>query len=294
MIKSLMLLAALLFAMPCYAQDVPQKDKIDNLIEQLGDDNYEVREAAHIELESIGKPALSALRKAIKDEDIEIASRAEELVEKISGKRPSPESKPVPQPRTPSPDLDLPDPSDLQELLEGLGGEDQFPEEFQGILEMFKDFMDENGSGALDPQSLFEKLFGNKTPDTPKPVVSKIEQELGIKVAPLPEALRVHLNMPANQGLLVVDVTKSNKRFQKHDILNKINKSLIPPKGRDQDGWSKTATHISNIKQLELLRDSSCSIEFVRKGKVEVRNVKRIKVLTKSPQKSKSDKERDF
>ncbi len=274
---------ALLFTVPCFAQDAPQKDKIANLIEQLGDDEYESREAAHTELESIGKPALAALRKAADDKDIERASRAEELVEKISGKRVDRnKDEPIPQPRTPpnSPIPDLPVP-DLQELLRGFD-EDQFPQELQGILEMFKNLMDKNGSGTLDPQNLFEKLFGNKAPNIPEPipvpVVSKIEQELGIKVVPLPEALRVHLNIPANQGLLVVDATKSNKCFQKHDVLNRINKNPAPSKKSDWGTWSKTATHISNIKQLELLRDAPCSIELVRKGGAAIRDIQKIVV----------------
>src|SRR5258708_19125262 len=57
--------------------------KITQLITKLGSDNFREREAANKELDSIGEPALEALRKAAKSTDMEIANRAAALIGKI-------------------------------------------------------------------------------------------------------------------------------------------------------------------------------------------------------------------
>jgi hypothetical protein len=57
--------------------------KINQLITQLGSDNFRQRDAANKELDAIGEPALEALRKAAKSNDMEIANRAAALVGKI-------------------------------------------------------------------------------------------------------------------------------------------------------------------------------------------------------------------
>ena len=62
------------------AGEKTQEKRIERLIQQLGDDAYEKREAAQRELEAIGRPALPALRKATSHEDPEVASRAEAIV----------------------------------------------------------------------------------------------------------------------------------------------------------------------------------------------------------------------
>jgi uncharacterized protein (TIGR03067 family) len=65
----------------------PDKDteaqRIVGLIQQLGDDELEKREAASKELEAIGEPALAALRKAASSEDAEVRRRAESVIEAL-------------------------------------------------------------------------------------------------------------------------------------------------------------------------------------------------------------------
>jgi hypothetical protein len=58
--------------------------KIAKLIEQLGDDSFETRQAATEALDKIGKPALGALEKALTNADSEIRKRAKDLVGRIS------------------------------------------------------------------------------------------------------------------------------------------------------------------------------------------------------------------
>jgi tetratricopeptide (TPR) repeat protein len=58
-------------------------DRIDQLIEQLGDDEFTVRERAQAELARIGVEAYDALQGAVAHEDIEVAARAQYLVRVI-------------------------------------------------------------------------------------------------------------------------------------------------------------------------------------------------------------------
>ncbi len=57
--------------------------KINELIAKLGSNNFRERDAANKELNAIGEPALEALRKAAKSNDMEIANRAAALISKI-------------------------------------------------------------------------------------------------------------------------------------------------------------------------------------------------------------------
>lgn len=74
--------SVLLAALPSAAGDVPSREKIDKLIEQLGSDDFAQRLSASQELAAIGKPAFAALRKAAKSENAEVRSRALELLSK--------------------------------------------------------------------------------------------------------------------------------------------------------------------------------------------------------------------
>jgi hypothetical protein len=69
--------------LPSPADETPRKEKIDQLIEQLGSSNFAEREKATKELEAIGPPALEALRKAAKSDDAEVRKRAETLLPKL-------------------------------------------------------------------------------------------------------------------------------------------------------------------------------------------------------------------
>ena len=50
------------------------------LVEQLGDDSFEIREAAYSQLEKLGKTAQPALEEAVKSKDLEVSSRAKRLL----------------------------------------------------------------------------------------------------------------------------------------------------------------------------------------------------------------------
>jgi hypothetical protein len=56
------------------------RHKIESLITELGDDSYLVREKASADLVALGAAAVPLLREALKDEDIEVARRAEKCL----------------------------------------------------------------------------------------------------------------------------------------------------------------------------------------------------------------------
>lgn len=65
----------------------PIDPKIKTLIEQLGDDNPRVRDAAAASLRKLGKDALPALKGATRDEDPQIRTSAESLVAELTEPR---------------------------------------------------------------------------------------------------------------------------------------------------------------------------------------------------------------
>lgn len=64
-------------------QPAQLESDIPTLIRQLGDDNFRVRQNASRQLRKLGKSALPALREAEKSKDLEIKSRASELLKEI-------------------------------------------------------------------------------------------------------------------------------------------------------------------------------------------------------------------
>src|SRR5687767_7926998 len=57
--------------------------KVKALIRQLGDDSFEVREKASAQLMALGATAAPYLKDALKDPDIEIVRRAEEILRRV-------------------------------------------------------------------------------------------------------------------------------------------------------------------------------------------------------------------
>jgi hypothetical protein len=74
---------ALLSSLPSAAEPAPSKEKIDSLIEQMGNGSFAEREKASKALLAIGEPALEALRQAAKSEDAEVRKRAGDILPKI-------------------------------------------------------------------------------------------------------------------------------------------------------------------------------------------------------------------
>jgi WD40 repeat protein len=60
--------------------DDPEEKVVERLIKQLGDDDFEKREAATKRLVELGEPALFALRAAVNSKDVEVRRRVAELI----------------------------------------------------------------------------------------------------------------------------------------------------------------------------------------------------------------------
>jgi HEAT repeat protein len=72
---------------PAEGEDKPDPAHVEQLIQQLGDNDFFEREAASSELENIGEPVLETLRKVADfNEDLEVQHRADVLVDRIEVK----------------------------------------------------------------------------------------------------------------------------------------------------------------------------------------------------------------
>lgn len=77
--------------------------KVESLVKQLGAESFKEREAATEELKKIGRPAVPALEEALKSEDAEVRSRAEQILKEIkespaASGRTGPRTEPAPRP----------------------------------------------------------------------------------------------------------------------------------------------------------------------------------------------------
>ena len=70
-------------AAPSANDQLSQNDRVKQLIDQLADEKFAVRDAASAELVKIGRDALPALKEALKSEDPNIKSYAEYLIGRI-------------------------------------------------------------------------------------------------------------------------------------------------------------------------------------------------------------------
>src|SRR3954453_11493133 len=64
----------------------PSAAEVARLIEQLGDDDFDTREIATARLKLAGEPALDALHKALKSDDLEVRRRARRIVAAVEGR----------------------------------------------------------------------------------------------------------------------------------------------------------------------------------------------------------------
>lgn len=71
------------------ARKIIQEIEIAELITNLGDVRFKVRQVAHQKLVGIGKPALPQLKKAARSEEVEIRMRAAKIIKEIEAPPPA-------------------------------------------------------------------------------------------------------------------------------------------------------------------------------------------------------------
>jgi hypothetical protein len=76
-------------AEPAKPAGTPTAEEIRQLITQLGSDQYRLREQATQKLIAIGRPAVKAVRQALKSRDYEVAHRAREVLDAIHSSVPN-------------------------------------------------------------------------------------------------------------------------------------------------------------------------------------------------------------
>jgi hypothetical protein len=67
--------------------DPARVDKVKALVRKLGDDKFEVREKAAADLVALGEVAVPFLREATKDQELEVARRAQDCLDKIGERK---------------------------------------------------------------------------------------------------------------------------------------------------------------------------------------------------------------
>ena len=77
------LLVGLLGWIPLWAAETGEADRVPRLIRDLGSSQYGQREEAMKQLDTLGTPALAALREATQTDDLEVRRRCQALVERI-------------------------------------------------------------------------------------------------------------------------------------------------------------------------------------------------------------------
>ena len=276
-----------------FAQDKPaqqqtdQQKEIERLIGLLGADSYETREDAQKRLQAIGKPALPALRKACDSRDLETASRANELVERITGKRVE-ESQPrrdAPAP-SPAPGPNI-DPDAMKEMLDKLEQFGGLSPNLQKTLDALKEMMQGDQPDLGKMGELFRDLFGRDPQPPTNPTDPAFDRALGITVKPVSDALKAHLFIapgePLQHGLLVERVVRDSHAWKAglrtNDIIIFINKEVAPtPNNRlapevvrnAWKTWRSKSTPIIRRHQLEVMDREAHHIEVIRRGQVHV------------------------
>src|SRR5262245_5989775 len=86
--RSMMILTGLLAwfvaAVPVHCDEpVPDKAKIEKLVRQLGDGDFDAREKATEELTKLGEPARAALESAQRSDDLEVRNRAKSILDEL-------------------------------------------------------------------------------------------------------------------------------------------------------------------------------------------------------------------
>jgi hypothetical protein len=264
------LFLALIVAAPvAFAQqEETQQARIERLIQGLGADDPEVRDASQKELESIGAPALPALKQATESDDPEVALRARESIEAIGsgGSRTQPrrdETRRPPQVPQPGQPMPMPDLDELmRESMKQL--QDQLPPEFRQLLEQFGEVpgteeqgqQDEERRGSTRPRVRVWS-WSNGQPNQPgSPNRAGLEGQLGIRGGRASAALRAQLEIKGNEGLVINRVLPGSwaeaHGLQQYDVIVAL------------DGRS-----VRSARDLAPLTQKGCQLQLYRKAKLE-------------------------
>lgn len=280
-----LLLCLVLFSAPLYAQDskpqetpkVEKKKSLEQLIKELGHNDYETREAATQELIERGQKEISKQVKNVKTKiedlfaktkDPEVKARSRYILEKLKDViKPKAKSQPkssnpfkalpniprkVPMPALPK-EFDLGklfggQDLDLDKMMEQMGVPKEFGDTLKKLFE---------GGGNGDMSKLFEDLLKGQMPQAPAPKVKKDvppspKDFFGIAWSPLSPALKSQLKI--ENGIVVAEIAKGSyaekSGLKKADI-------ILTVRGKA----------VNEPKELRALKKSGGEVVVLRSGK---------------------------
>lgn len=220
---------------------------VDSLLKQLGNDDYDAREAATMALVKKGKAALPAIKKLYaKTNDPEVKNRCAFIIKKLEGAPKTPKSVDRSKdlkgrPNNPAipglpgmPDMndifkDMQLPEGFKKIFEGMQGELQ--KELQKGLQ---DMLNPNGGGQGNKPRVKVFRFGTKPgggqgliPMNPNKTQVRRAHATGLATKPLDNVLKTHLQLKGEGGVVITKVKDKSwgaiSGFKLHDILLKIN-----------------------------------------------------------------------
>lgn len=248
------------------------KPSVEQLLKNLGADDYDTREAATAALIKLGRNVLSKVEKLHKEtKDPEVKSRTRFIIDRLhkAPKRPrsidrSNEGFPkrnLPRPKGGlAPVPGMPDMNDMMKQL-------NLPKEFAKIFEGLQKELEKEMRGMLNPNNPKApglqpgkpriRVWSNlpKQPQRPRTVRRARRHATGLAARPTSNALRTHLRLKNDEGGIVV--TKVHERswgqragLKLHDIVLKI------------DGQS-----VSTLDDFDvLLKKGDLKVEIIRQG----------------------------
>jgi hypothetical protein len=304
--RAMLLGAALAFTFagtPAVAQNKGSSEKkqasdVDALLDQLGAEDYDTREAATMALVKKGKAVEAAVKKLHdKSSDPEVKNRCAYILKKLEGGLKAPKSRdrsldpqkkglPKFQPVPGVPGL-----PDMNDLFKDMQLPEGFKKIFEGIQKELQKELQEGLKDMLNPNadpkqrnkprvrvwSNVPKFNGNnkKRPNLLRPRSVARAHVTGLGTKPLSAALKTHLQLKGQGGALVTKVQKGSwgakSGIKLHDILLTVN-----------------GEGVTSLDDLDILIKKEAKAVLIRGGK------KITLTLPKRAAPAKTAKDRDF
>ncbi len=209
------------------ANGVKAKEKtVEELIRDLGSEDFQTREEATAELGERGEAAIRALEEATKDPDPEVRWRAEKALRAArakAGERPAP---PAPREGERAPERTTPDARDplerlreaeerlrrlhpeIEDLLDSLRLEGRLPRELGRILEDMERRLRDLDRPLREPPAIRE-FWQFRFKDGRWEVVrgpDPLAERVGLRAQPVPPVARAQLGIDGEDGLAIEEV----------------------------------------------------------------------------------------
>lgn len=198
-----------------------REQQIAQLIEQLGHDEFHVREQAQKELVEIGEPAISALEQAINHEDLEISVRAQEALLEINEETES-SFPPVQEQEEPPPENQQQQPTQ-QQPTQLLPPTDPA---INDITTAYREQISQQLALMREIQERHNNMIRSRLPNSNRSLSGNYFDSLGVRLRNADATLCSHLRISFG---IVISQTISEETYglQQHDVIIAIDGHLI-------------------------------------------------------------------